>query len=200
MRTAYRLLATIVFGLAVSLAQAEWNSERLRNPVMFNDQLIPYPVFAVYVMPGARLRVGLVDATGGATATFAGRELDLGRDDLRAPETPGLAVLEIRNTATGERSTLNVLVMVPASSVDRDGRLNSYRIGSYPSEPLRGLDIYLPPKGFVEVTADNAGTRISPNFTLGQFVAKQAGGYPKYLLLDERLLIKLELILEAINA
>ncbi|MDX1480478.1 MAG: D-Ala-D-Ala carboxypeptidase family metallohydrolase, partial [Woeseiaceae bacterium] len=179
--------------------QAEWNSERLRNPVMFNDQLIPYTVFAVYVMPGTRLRVGLVDATGGVTATFAGAELDLARDDLRAPETPGLAVLEIRNTATGERSTLNVFVMVPASSVDRDGRLNGYRIGSYPSEPLRGLDIYLPPKGFVEVTADNAGTRISPNFTLGQFVAKQAADYPKYVVLRASLLLKLENILANLN-
>ena len=42
--------------------------------------------------------------------------------------------------------------------------------------------------------------RLSPHFTLGQFVCKQAGGYPKYVVLRERLLLKLERLLEAVNA
>ena len=193
--------STIVFAslLATASVSADWNGERLRNPVMFNGQLIPYPEFAVYVMPGSELRVGLVDATGGATATFAGREFRIARDDIRAPEEPGVNRLEILNTATGEKSTINVFTLVPAAEVDGDGRLNGYRIGAYPAEPLRGLDIYLPPLGFVEVTADNANTAVSPNFSLGQFVAKQASDYPKYVVLRASLLLKLENILANLN-
>ncbi len=62
-----------------------------------------------------------------------------------------------------------------------------------------GLDIYLPPRGFVEVTPDNAGVQLSPNFTLGEFVSKQASGYPKYLVLRSSLLLKLENILASLN-
>jgi hypothetical protein len=199
MRFRWRSICVYVSMLTVASVRADWNDERLRNPVMFNEQLIPYPVFAVYVMPGSQLRLGLVDATGGATAEFGGREYQIGRDEIRAPKQPGVNSLEIRNTATGERSTINVFTMVPSSEVDREGRLKGYRIGAYPSEPLRGLDIYLPPRGFVEVTAQNAGTLISPNFSLGQFVAKQVSDYPKYVVLRSSLLLKLENILANLN-
>jgi hypothetical protein len=40
---------------------------------------------------------------------------------------------------------------------------------------------------------------VSPHFRLGQFPAKQAGGYPKYLVVREQLLLKLELLLERVN-
>lgn len=184
---------------AMPNAAAEWNATRLQTPLLFNGQVIPYPVFAVYVMPGERLSVGLMDATGGVTASLDGRELDLVQEDLRAPDRPGLSVLELRNTATGEQSELNILTMVPAEQVDRSGYLNGYRIGAYPSKPLRGLDIYLPPKGFVEVTPENADTRVSPNFTLGQYVAKQQSDYPKYVVLRASMFLKLENILAKLN-
>ncbi|MDX1507138.1 MAG: D-Ala-D-Ala carboxypeptidase family metallohydrolase, partial [Woeseiaceae bacterium] len=62
-----------------------------------------------------------------------------------------------------------------------------------------GLDIYLQPEGFVEVTAENAGTRISPNLTLGEFVSKQESAYPKYVVIRSSLLLKLENILRNLN-
>jgi len=40
---------------------------------------------------------------------------------------------------------------------------------------------------------------VSPHFKLGQFLCKQPGGFPKYLVLDEILVLKLELILEELN-
>ena len=88
---------------------------------------------------------------------------------------------------------------MPAKKVGKDGQLNGYRIGAYPQQPLRGLDIYLPPKGFVEVTEETAALRVSPNFTLGEFVSKQASGYPKYVVLRSSLLLKLENILAGLN-
>lgn len=94
---------------------------------------------------------------------------------------------------------LNVFVMwtrdASASNV-----LNGYRIGSYPLQPLKGLEIYEPPTGFVEVTAETAAMAVSPNFRLGEFVCKQSGSYPKYLVLRPQLLQKLELLLAALNA
>ena len=73
-------------------------------------------------------------------------------------------------------------------------------IGEYPSTPLRGLAIYRPPKGFVEVREEWLDVQVSPHFTLGQFLCKQAGDFPKVLILRERLLLKLEHLLAVVNA
>lgn len=189
-----------LFGLMLlSQAGGAWDASRLSVPVMVNGDLVPYPVFAIYVMPGSPISVGFVDATGGATVRLAGRELPSGVDGLLAALEPGVEKLEIHNRATGETCTIHVFTMTPAAHLSEDGRLNGYRIGSYPATPLRGLDIYKPPPGFVEVTAENAGVAVSPNFTLGEFVAKQASGYPKYVVLRPALLLKLEQILAALN-
>jgi hypothetical protein len=93
---------------------------------------------------------------------------------------------------------LNVFVMIPREAV-RDEHLNGYRIGRYPAIALKGLDIYQPPRGFVEVTERNRHTLVSPHFSLGQFLCKQESGYPKYVVIRERLLLKIELILEKTN-
>ncbi|MDX1389079.1 MAG: D-Ala-D-Ala carboxypeptidase family metallohydrolase, partial [Acidobacteriota bacterium] len=71
---------------------------------------------------------------------------------------------------------------------------------AYPATPLKGLEIYQPPRGFIEVTEANVDTPVAPHFTLRQFLCKQGGGYPKYVVLRERLLLKLELLLEQVNA
>jgi hypothetical protein len=93
---------------------------------------------------------------------------------------------------------LNVFVMVPADNVKGE-YLGEYRIGKYPKEAYKGLDIYTPPRGFVKVTQGNSRTLISPHFRLSQFVCKQEGGFPKYVVLREELLLKLELILTRAN-
>ena len=51
--------------------------------------------------------------------------------------------------------------------------LNGYRIGEYPATPLKGNPLYLPPPGFIEVTKDNQDTKVSPHFTLKQFLCKE---------------------------
>jgi len=120
-----------------------------------------------------------------------------GRWSWKAPAS-GLRRLTIRRPA-GDSITLNAFVLVPAARV-RAGRLNGYRIGAYPSKPLKGLAIYRPPKGFVEVTPENENTPLSPHFTLGQFLCKQEGGYPKYIVLRTQLLLKLEYLLGLVNS
>ena len=42
------------------------------------------------------------------------------------------------------------------------------------------------------MTKDNDDTKIAPHFRLKQFLTKQKSDYPKYLVLDERLMVVLE--------
>jgi hypothetical protein len=194
--TGARRPATLLLLLLPPFAAA-WDDRQLTAPVVVNGYEIPYPVFAIFVMPDTAISTRRVDG-GRLDVRFAGRPVRPG-GRLAARARPGFEVLELRNPATGETCRIHVFTLVPASRVNSKGRLNGYRIGRYPDEPLRGLDIYLPPKGFVEVTAENADVPVSPNFTLGEFVAKQEAGFPKYLVLRPALLLKLETILQALN-
>ena len=94
--------------------------------------------------------------------------------------------------------TLNLFTMVPASKIKK-GYLNGYRIGEYPSKPYKNLPQYRPPKGFIELPDSTYDIAVSPHFTLRQFICKQTGGYPQYLIVRTELLLKLELVLQQVN-
>ncbi len=115
------------------------------------------------------------------------------------PKTPGFYRAKVTDAVSGDRIDLHLFVMVPTKEM-RDGKLNGYRIGAYPTPSAGALPIYNHPTGFIEVTQETKNVRVSPNFTLGQFLCKQAGGWPKYVLLQEELVFKLEEALERINA
>jgi hypothetical protein len=124
-----------------------------------------------------------------------------------APRKTGVYTLHVKapqkKIDTREKDNdidLRVFVMVPASDV-RDGVLNGYKIGRYPDKPLNGNPLYRPPQGFVEVTKQNENTRLSPHFRLKQFVCKQGSPdeFPKYVVLHERLPLKLEAVLASVR-
>ena len=106
--------------------------------------------------------------------------------------------IEITESKTNSKMLLNVFVMVPFEQ-KKNGKLNGYKIGSYPQKPLKGMAIYEKPLGFIEVTPENKDIYIMPHFRLGQFLCKQKGPYPKYVVLRERLLLKLEHLWEEVN-
>jgi hypothetical protein len=79
------------------------------------------------------------------------------------------------------------------------GRIGNYVIGNWPAEAGRRVpgERYANPQGFIEVTPDNQMTAISEHFKLRDFLTKgQANVWPKYLVLDLRLVDKLELIID----
>jgi len=81
------------------------------------------------------------------------------------------------------------------------GRIGTYRIGFWPYERRATSPVaYENPDGFVEVTPDNQETYVSEHFRLRDFLTKdQPDVWPKYLVLDERLLDKLELMIDELN-
>ena len=154
---------------------------------------IGYREFALFAMPGERLAITVPKPNAAFQAhADAGRLTASGTARWRwtAPAKPGHYTIEIRRD-DGASLRLQAFVMVPASAM-RHGRLMGYRIGQYPSRPLDDQAIYRAPAGFVEVTPELAQVHVSPHFTLGEFLCKEAGGYPKFLVLRRRLLLKLE--------
>lgn len=164
--------------------------------VQFREEVISHSVMGVFVLPGELLRLKawdnesesrfILEAGSGQTV-----EEDVNRWVWRAPEEPGLYPIRIVQPQTQESVTLNIFVMVPMDLVE-NGSLNGYRVGNYPKERYKNLSAYTMPAGLVEVTDENKNTWVSSHFQLGQFVCKGDDGYPKYLVLQERLLLKLE--------
>lgn len=79
--------------------------------------------------------------------------------------------------------------------------LNGYRLGYWPEEKGRlRSEAYKNPEGFIEVTPENEDTRVSEHFRLRDFVSHdQKDVWPKYVVLREPLLDKLELVIEDLN-
>ncbi len=111
-----------------------------------------------------------------------------------APARPGVYQMEVR--AGGVESTLDELRLIVEVPFDRarDGYLGAYHVGSYPLD--RGRRRYAPPAGFIEVTRANEDLPLSQHLRLRQFLTHdQADVWPKYAVVDTRLLDKLELVL-----
>ena len=77
-------------------------------------------------------------------------------------------------------------------------RLGQYLMGFWPSERGRAKSsAYDNPEGFIEVTQENQDTRVSEHFQLRDFLTHdQHDVWPKYLVLREDLIDKLELVID----
>ena len=81
------------------------------------------------------------------------------------------------------------------------GYVNTYNVGWWPGERRRMSDNYENPIGFIEVTPENVDLRLSTHFSLRSFITHdQAQVWPKYVVMREELLDKLELVLSMLES
>lgn len=82
------------------------------------------------------------------------------------------------------------------------GRIGAYRIGFFPSEQRAARDMPAAnPDGFVEVTPANQDLQVSEHFRLRDFLTHDQGDvWPKYLVLREPLVDKLELVMDELRS
>ena len=79
--------------------------------------------------------------------------------------------------------------------------VNTYHVGRWPGERRNMPDNYENPVGFIEVTPDNLDLKLSEHFTLRSFITHdQETVWPKYVVMREELLDKLELVLMTLEA
>lgn len=179
---------------AVTQPSTDFDPGRSGFTLTLRDSVpIDFKIFTVFARPGENVAVEAdrpVSWTQDGQSTIA-----RANHDWIAPETPGLTVVDL-HTEDGQSMRLNLIVMEQAVGE----AVGTYRLGSYPSEPYRGDPAYLPPTHFAGVSDELSGLQISPHFTLGQFLCKQETSGEPYLVLSERLLAKLELLLQEANA
>lgn len=177
--------------------------DKLSFDYKINGVSVNFKIFSWDAMPGDTINLTF---SGFSSDQFVGKfsqgeliENDRLNWQYVLPVKPGHYELTILHNNPPEKALLNIFVKVTALKPGGD-YLNGYRIGQYPQKLFRNNPKYKPPVGFIEVTKANMDTRVSPHFQLKQFLCKQQPGqWPKYLLLDPLLLIKLELVLERLQ-
>jgi len=82
------------------------------------------------------------------------------------------------------------------------GRVGDYRVGFWPEERGRTTsEAYENPDGFVVVTPENEDLQVSEHFRLRDFLTHdQQNVWPKYLVLKEALVDKLELVIDDLES
>ncbi|MEO6528429.1 MAG: hypothetical protein ABIP93_17560 [Gemmatimonadaceae bacterium] len=144
------------------------------------------PLDAESLPAGAELRAEEAQSAQGTAAPRAGI--------WRLAVAVGSAIKPITN--------FNLISMRPLSD-KQNGRVGLYYMGNWPGErgkvnaPRKApADRYRPPSGFIEVTPQNADTRVSEHFKLRDFLTHdQPNVWPKFLVLEMRNVDKLELVL-----
>jgi hypothetical protein len=171
--------------------------------VRIRDRKWEWEIAAAFVSQGEAVPIEVV-GRGNEKYRVVAASGKLSRDGTNrwvwhAPLAPGLYPLTVTD-ALGRRPTIvNAFVMVPATAITH-GRLNGYMIGEYPPRAvMKNRVVYAPPEGFIEVTPLNQATHLSPHFRLQDFLCKQPGGYPKYVVLREALIVKLEMLLRVVR-
>jgi uncharacterized protein YcbK (DUF882 family) len=148
-----------------------------------------------WVPVSAKSEKGATDSSAAARTPLADNE------SLQAPAESGIYHLEV---GAGEESTtldeLKLVVQVPFKR-KQGTHLAGYFIGRFPTEGKGRTDSYAPPAGFIEVTRENQDLQLSTHFKVREFLTKdQHNVWPKFVVVDPRLLEKLELIMQELNA
>jgi hypothetical protein len=172
--------------------------------------------FGILLLRGAAVSDTLVDSAKATSpdtmlASYTGKSGKLKAHFLRAIEIPIIRDLfggaDSTFSAPGVHEVPNTsfsfITMLPFSTKTK-GRIGDYRIGWWPAERHRkrsSLAAYENPDGFIVVTPENADTPISEHFTLRDFLTHdQQDVWPKYMVLREEIVDKLELIIDDLEA
>lgn len=155
-----------------------------------NVPLQPH-MMAFYVSQGEQVTLSCGDSLSWSIPalgyTGTGREFS-----FTLPRSHGTYTVTARDTV----SVQDWIMIVPLDKNQfRTASLNSFPIGFYGDGNTRD---HLPDRGFIELRSDVFNARISTHMTFADFLGHTEGGWPQYMVLDLRLVHKLECVLEEV--
>jgi len=176
-------------------------TDKVNFEIQIGEEINDYRIYSAFVLPNAELPISVLSDYDRNFQIVADKGvLSSNRKNgwiWQAPDKKGMYSITVKDESGGDMQ-INIFVMVPIGELKGE-YLNGYRIGKYPQRPLKGKAIYNQPSGFIEITKENQDTFLTPHLKLSQFVCKQKSGFPKYIVLKEKLLLKLEYLLETVN-
>jgi uncharacterized protein YcbK (DUF882 family) len=150
---------------------------------------------ATLQQPGSDLPIDTLPQ--GAAVTFSSGAQAESTTVAAAPSSTGIwSVALALGNAIRPVADFSVITLKPASA-EKGGRIGLYYIGNWPSTRGRSTKVrYEAPKGFIEVTREQQNTELSDHFRLRDFFPHdQQNVWPKYIVVDMKLVDKIELVL-----
>jgi hypothetical protein len=196
------IVAGLVFGIVRVVSYARGQGDELRAPdaediaALAGVPITPDTTNVATLTPfavadsmfGRSGKLQFRTLTRAAASALPGFIETYGEGALRSPAVYLVA-------ANGTKTPFAFIVLRPFGE-KRGEVLQGYKLGRWPSERWMMGRRYWNPDGFIEVTPANTGLRLSEHFVLGEFVTHdQRDAWPKYVVLQEPLIDKLELVL-----
>jgi hypothetical protein len=196
-----RLLVLSLMLFFCSIGMAMGSSDSSKFSVVVNGLEIDLPLFSIFTVPDETIEIRIKENAQSVILRSNDRliaEDKPGYWALKAPDKTGLYRLNCYDSQSDSAIQINVFVGEPLERV-KDQKLEQYRIGEYP--PLREINTvrYENPEGLVRVTREIEDVQLTPHFSLRQFLCKQQSGYPKFVVVQEKLLLLLEELLAEVN-
>ena len=138
----------------------------------------------------------------GTVTTFSSGAVAESTSVSMAPRRAGIWSMALKvGNAIKPLADFSVITLRPAAE-KKGGRLGLYYIGNWPTggKGRPGVN-YDPPAGFIEVTRETQNTQLSDHFRLKDFFPHdQQNVWPKYIVVDTKLIDKLELVLSDLQS
>lgn len=136
----------------------------------------------------------------GALTTFTSGSAAESTSVNVAPRSTGIWSLALTvGNAIRPIADFSVITLKPASA-KKAGKIGLYYIGNWPSTRRTAKARYDAPSGFIEVTREQQNTELSDHFALKDFFPHdQANVWPKYIVVEMKLVDKLELVLKELE-
>ncbi len=125
------------------------------------------------------------------------------RFQVTAPKAPGIYGVLFQEPAPNQTVKplpyrMQVVVMQRAEDA-RNGVLNGYPVGIFPSSGDGERWRFERPRGFVEITEANRDVPLTDHFRLGDLDCKLERPFPHYAVIQTSLLVKLEGLIDILN-
>ncbi len=182
-------LVALTFDLRVAAA---WTSRSSRIELT--------PAFVMAIPPNRDLEMLIADSLRGESGKLLARFVPGPLSESYPRINPLLgnrpSVNAVALPGGNSNSVFSFVSLVPFRQKFGD-RVGTYLVGYWPGELRRvRADGYENPIGFIEVNKANELTRVSEHFVLRDFITKdKQTSWPKYIVLQEPLLDKLELVI-----
>lgn len=199
-----KIYIVLILILVFTFPIGAYNESRSNfNIVYNNNNMISHTIHSIFVLPDEEIKLDIYEPDNKTNydISYKGFEMKTKRKNgwtLKAPTEVGNYKITVSNSKNKQFINLNVFVLYPYEKLKGE-YINGYKIGEYPVIPERRKDNYKLPKGFIEITRENEDMYLTPHFQLKQFACKQGGNYPKYIVLKDDLLNKLEYLLDEVN-
>lgn len=200
------VVVIIIMIFALNFTVFAYSQEKVDFKLKYEGYKIPFKIFSIFVLPGERIELSIVEENKSADFSYIGSEGEfIYRDGntlgWKAPEESGHYSIKIKDKNSDNKNSvmnLNIFVLYPFREKE-NGHIDNFKIGNYPEIPADKNGYYKTPEGFLKIEESMLDFKLTPHFRLEQFLTNQSEVLPHYIVIKESLLLKLEYLLEEFN-